>query len=161
MKKEDGRKLSKQQQVEARRRAMFPVNKGWIERDIAEAVGVHPRTVQQWKAHQREHGTQALLCDECGRKHGEKQRMSAAQEKEVQKLICDKLPFALWTRKAVAQLLARRFGLKLPVRTMGLYFQRWGLLRFAHPCGAACGWLSPLRSGSKRLVISHSPVLSQ
>ncbi|MBL9179819.1 MAG: hypothetical protein JNM65_17295 [Verrucomicrobiaceae bacterium] len=69
---------------------------------------MHPRTVQQWKAHQREHGTQALLCDECGCKHGEKRRMSAAQEKEVQKLICDKLPeqlkllFVLWTRKAVA-----------------------------------------------------------
>ncbi|MBK8092739.1 MAG: IS630 family transposase [Verrucomicrobiaceae bacterium] len=37
-----------------------------------------------------------------------------------------KLPFALWTRKAVAQLLDNRFGLKLPVRTMGLYLKRWG-----------------------------------
>jgi len=132
MKKEDGRKLSKEQQVEARRRAMLLVNKGWIERDIAEAVGVHPRTVQQWKAHQREHGTQALLCDERGRKPGEKRLMSAAQEKEVRRLITDKLPeqlklpFALWTRKAVAQLLHKRFGLKLPVRTMGLYLKRWG-----------------------------------
>lgn len=130
--KEDGRKLSKQQQVEARRRAMLLVNKGWNERSIAEAVGVHPRTVQQWKQHQREHGTQALLCDERGRKHGEKRLMSGAQEKEVRKLICDKLPeqlklpFALWTRKAVAQLLAERYGLKVPVRTMGLYLKRWG-----------------------------------
>lgn len=87
--KEDGRKLSKQQQLEARRRAMLLVIKGWIERDIAEAVGVHPRTVQQWKAHQREHGTQALLCDERGRKPGEKRLMSTAQEKEVQRLITD------------------------------------------------------------------------
>lgn len=130
--KEDGRKLSKEQQVEARRRATLLVKKGWSERDIAEAVGVHPRTVQQWKQHEREHGTRALLCDERGRKPGEKRLMSAAQEKEVQKLITDKLPeqlklpFALWTRKAVAQLLAKRFSLKLPVRTMGLYLKRWG-----------------------------------
>jgi transposase len=146
--KEDGRKLSKEQQVEARRRAMLLVKKGWREHDIAEAVGVHPRTVQQWKQHQREHGTAALLCDERGRKHGDKRLMSAKQEKEVRRLITDKLPeqlklpFALWTRKAVAQLLDKRFGLKLPVRTMGLYLKRWGLLRCAHPCGAACGWLS-------------------
>ncbi len=130
--KEDGRRLSKEQQVEARRRAMLLVKKGWHERDIAEAVGVHCRTVQQWKQHQREHGTQALLRDERGRKQGEKRLMSAGQEKEVRRLITDKLPeqlklpFALWTRKAVAQLLAKRFGLKLPVRTMGLYLKRWG-----------------------------------
>ncbi len=66
----------------------------------------------------------------------------------MRRLITDKLPeqlklrFALWTRKAVAQLLNKRFGLKLPVRTMGLYLKRWGLLRCAHPCGAVCGWLS-------------------
>jgi hypothetical protein len=38
--KEDGRKLSKEQQVESRRRAMFLLKRGWHERDIAEAVGV-------------------------------------------------------------------------------------------------------------------------
>ena len=111
--KEDGRKLRKEQQAEARRRAMLLLKKGWQERDIAEAVGVHERTVRQWKQHQRDHGT-------------------AAQEKEVQKLISDKLPeqlklpFALWTRKAVAGLLQQRFGLQLPVRAMGEYLQRWG-----------------------------------
>jgi transposase len=131
--KEDGRKLSKEQQVEERRRAMLLVKKGWSEHDIAEAVGVHSRTVQQWKQHQRQHGTAALLRDERGRKHGDKRLMSAEQEKEVRRLITDKLPeqlklpFALWTRKAVAQLLGKRFGLKLPVRTMGLYLKRWGV----------------------------------
>jgi len=130
--KEDGRRLSKAQQAEARRRAMLLVKKGWIERDIAEAVGVHPRTVQQWKHHQREHGTAALLRDERGRKPGEKRLLSTVQEREVQRLITDelpeqlKLPFALWTRKAVAQLLQKRFGLRLPVRTMGHYLKRWG-----------------------------------
>lgn len=130
--KEDGRKLSKEQQREARRRAMLLHKKGWLPRDIAEAVGVHPRTVQQWQQHQREHGTQALLDDERGRKHGQKRTLSAAQEKEVQEIIADKLPeqlrlpFALWTRRAVAGLLEERYGLKLPVRTMGLYLKRWG-----------------------------------
>ncbi len=130
--KEDGRKLSKEQQVEARRRAMLLLKKGWHERDIAEAAGVHERTVRQWKQHQRDHGTEALLRDERGRQPGDGRKLTALQEKEVQKLITDKLPeqlklpFALWTRKAVAGLLQQRFGLKLPVRTMGLYLERWG-----------------------------------
>ena len=55
--KEDGRKLSKEQQVETRRRAMLLLKKGWHEREIAEAMGVHERTVRQWKQHQRDYGT--------------------------------------------------------------------------------------------------------
>jgi transposase len=129
---EDGRKLSKQLQVEARRRAMLLLKKNWHESAIAEAVGVHERTVRQWKQHQRDHGTEALLRDERGRRTGEGRALSAEQEKQVRKLITDKLPeqlklpFALWTRRAVAELLEQRFGIKMPVRTMGLYLKRWG-----------------------------------
>jgi transposase len=69
--KEDGRKLSKEQQIQARHRAMLLLGKGWHELDIAEAVGVHERTVRPWKQHQRDHGTEALLRDERGRQQGE------------------------------------------------------------------------------------------
>jgi len=34
--------------------------------------------------------------------------------------------YALWTRQAVAELIRDRFGIALPVRTMGLYLSRWG-----------------------------------
>ena len=50
----------------------------------------------------------------------------------MRKLITDKtpdqlkMPYALWTRGAVAQLIEQRFGIRLPVRTMGLYLARWG-----------------------------------
>jgi transposase len=130
--KEDGRRQSKEQQVGARRRAMVLLKQGWHEKDIAEALGMHERTVRQWKAHQRDHGTEALLRDERGRQRGEGRKLSAAQEKEIVRLIADrlpeqlKLPFALWTRRAVAGLLEQRFGIKLPVRTMGVYLKRWG-----------------------------------
>jgi transposase len=36
------------------------------------------------------------------------------------------LPFARRTRKAVAELLVKQSGLKLPVRTMSPYLKRWG-----------------------------------
>jgi transposase len=124
--------MSKAQQVEARRRAMRLVDKRWHDRDVAEAVGVNQRTVRQWRQHRREHGTRSLLRDERGRAVGDGRTLNAAQEKEVRRLIAHRLPdqlqlpFALWTRKAVAQLLATRFGLQLPVRTMGEYLKRWG-----------------------------------
>ena len=130
--KQDGRRMGKEQQVEARRRAMILVGQNWHDRDVALAVGVNRRTVRQWRQHRREHGAKSLLRDERGRSPGQGRTLSPAQEKEVRKLIADQLPdqlqlpFALWTRKAVAQLLETRFGLKLPVRTMGEYLKRWG-----------------------------------
>ncbi len=36
-----------------------------------------------------------------------------------------KLPFALWTRKAIQQLIKEQLGLQLPVRTINHYLHRW------------------------------------
>jgi len=52
----------------------------------------------------------------------------------IQTLICEGrpeqlgLPFALWTRTAVLQLVEREYDTKLPVRTMGLYLERWNFI---------------------------------
>jgi transposase len=130
--KRDARNLSKEQPLEARRRVMILLGKKWHDRDVAEAVGVYPRTVRQWRQHRRDHGTRSLLRDERGRGVNEGRTLSAAQEREVRKLIAAKLPdqlqmpFGLWTREAVAQLLETKSGLKLPVRTLGEYLERWG-----------------------------------
>lgn len=37
-----------------------------------------------------------------------------------------KLPFALWTREAVRDLIERRYGVRLAIRTVGDYLRRWG-----------------------------------
>jgi hypothetical protein len=58
--------------------------------------------------------------------------LTIEQERQVQRLIRDRTPerlkmvYALWTRQAVAELIRERFGIELPVRTMGLYLSRWG-----------------------------------
>ena len=78
-------------------------------------------------------GAKALRDAPTGRKTGDGRLLDAAQEALVRKLIIDKtpdqlkMPYALWTRAAVAQLIEQqRFGIRLPVRTMGLYLARWG-----------------------------------
>lgn len=77
-------------------------------------------------------GAKALRDAVGGRKVGEGRVLTAEQEREVQQLIRDKtpdqikLPYALWSRGAVAELIAERFGIRVPVRTMGAYLKRWG-----------------------------------
>ena len=111
---------------------MALVAQGWSNAKIAEALGVTARCVSYWKACQRRHGQAALLRDGRGRPLGAGRTLSAEQERHLQKLICDKtpdqlkMPFALWSRRAVAELIKRLYGLKVAVRTMGKYLKRWG-----------------------------------
>jgi len=67
-----------------------------------------------------------------GRKPGDGRQLTAAQEAQIRRLICDKTPdqlklgFALWNRQAVLQLVHHLLGIKLPIRTVGEYLKRWG-----------------------------------
>jgi transposase len=124
--------MTKAQQEQARRQAMRLLGEGWTQQRASQAVGVSERTVRQWVSYRRKHGLAALVRDERGRQTGQGRILSSAQEKAIRRSILDrtpdqlKLPFALWTRKAVGQLIQRRYGLRLPVRTLGEYLKRWG-----------------------------------
>ena len=67
-----------------------------------------------------------------GRKPGSCRHLTPEQEKRIQRLIYDKRPeqlkmnFALWTRGAVKSLILQEFGIKLSIRCVGDYLQRWG-----------------------------------
>ena len=58
--------------------------------------------------------------------------MTPEQEIKIQKIIVDKmpdqikLPYGLWTRQAVKDLIKREFGIEVAIRTMGDYLHRWG-----------------------------------
>ena len=77
--------MTKEQLGAARRRAIKLMAAGWLQAEVAQAVGVHERTVRQWGQHRREHGLASLVRDERGRAVGEGRRLGAAQEKELQK----------------------------------------------------------------------------
>ena len=36
------------------------------------------------------------------------------------------MPFALWNREAVKQLIKDQFGIEMPIRTVGHYLKKWG-----------------------------------
>lgn len=99
---------------------------------IGRLVGVHYMTVSQWWDRYQAGGLAALAERKRGPKRERHRRLTARQEQAIQRAITDttpdqlKLPFALWTRTAIVQLIARRYAITLPVRTMGHYLQRWG-----------------------------------
>jgi transposase len=76
-------------------------------------------------------GARALQAHKLGRP--KRSRLAGHQAATVVRLIAHRcpdqlrLPFALWTRQAVCQLLAKRFGLRVSVWTAGRYLRHWGL----------------------------------
>ena len=68
-----------------------------------------------------------------GRPKGTGRHLTAKQEARALRWICGgcpdqlQLPFALWTRRAVQELFRVRFAVRMPIRTVGLYLERWGM----------------------------------
>lgn len=128
----DARTLPPAAQAEKRRIAMAMREDGASFSEIGRALGVHYMTVSKWWDRYQAGGADSLAVQKRGPRTGVHRRLTARQEQAIQRAITDttpdqlKLPFALWTRAAIAQLIHQKFGIALPVRTMGHYLQRWG-----------------------------------
>lgn len=100
--------------------------------EIQMNTGMCINTVRATIHAYKEGGYAAIKPKKEGRPVGAGMSLTAEQSSEIQKLIIDKdpdqlkLPFALWTRKAVKELIANRCGIDMPIRTVGEYLRRWG-----------------------------------
>ncbi len=130
MNKRDARFLSPHAQEDLRRRVVAAVRGGMYQAEAARTFGVSRQSVNNWIKRVRSGGLRCLRSGRRGRPPV--QRLAPHQAATVVRLISDrcpdqlKLPFALWTREALAELLARRFGVKVSVWTAGRYLRRWG-----------------------------------
>lgn len=128
----NARTLGPSELYERRKQAVALYRKGMTRTEIAPLVGAHRNTVGQWIEQWESGGMRALRPRRPGRRTGSGRRLSPEQERRIRRRITDrcpdqlKLPFALWTREAVRQLIAKEFGMDLPIRTVGWYLQRWG-----------------------------------
>lgn len=128
----DFRKLDPGTQAELRRVAVAMVEAGKTRIEAAAAVGVNRRFVGEWVEAVRRSGEAALAGGRRGRWPGEQKTILPQQEKKIRRLIADrcpdqlKLPFALWTREAVATLIAREAGVRLSASAVGRYLRGWG-----------------------------------
>ena len=132
MKTRDARKLSSEAQYELRRRAVVLKKQGYSHDKVAEMLEVSRGAVRKWWGLYRKGGLRALQLGKRGRGQGSCRSLSLKQERRIQRMIVDKMPeqlkmpFALWTRQAVQELIGRTYGLNMPIRTVGHYLSRWG-----------------------------------
>ena len=128
----DMRSLSREARHERRVQVIRLRKAGLTYDEIAAQTGLSRTGVFDICKRHEAGGAKALKDAPGGRRVGEKRLLRPEQEREVQRLIRDRTPdqlkmvYALWTRQAVAELVRDRFGIALPVRTMGLYLSRWG-----------------------------------
>jgi len=128
----DFRTLPPATQAELRRVAVNMVRSGTRRIEVAAAVGVNRRFVGEWVRAFEAGGEAALAGGRRGRRPGEQKALSPRQEAMIRRLIVEKcpdqlkLPFALWTRAAVGQLIERRTGIRLSLSALSSYLGAWG-----------------------------------
>jgi transposase len=128
----DARSLSIEVQTYLRQQAMRLRQQGQSFLEIAMALGVHRNTVAKWWWQYQQQGDAALQQQVRGRAVGEQRRLSPTDEADIQALMVEHFPedleidSALWTRRAVQQLIENLCEIRLPIRTVGEYLKRWG-----------------------------------
>jgi transposase len=132
MKKQDFRTIDEGTRFNIRKRAIAMIKIGYKKKDVAEIFGVSNNTITNWQKKYTEKGNKGLIDLKRGVKSEDKKLLSLKQEKEIQNIIIDKipnqlkLPFALWTRKAVKELIESKYAINIAINTTGDYLRSWG-----------------------------------
>ena len=98
--------------------------------EAGRVFGVTRQAVGRWVASVRREGSQALAARRRGRPRIA--RLAGEDAARIKRYIVKRtpeqlsLPFFLWTREAVAQLIEQEAGLSLSVWTAGRYLKAWG-----------------------------------
>jgi len=128
----DARSLPPEAQQALRFRAVMAVlEQGRSQGQVATEFGVTRTAINQRVQRYRTHGETALLADKQGRPCHPS--LKPSQVTTITCLIRDyspeqlQLPFSLWTREAVSQLIEQRWEITLSQSTVGRYLRDWGL----------------------------------
>jgi transposase len=134
MEAQDFRSLGRPAQEALRRRALILIEQeGLSQAQAAQAVGVHRQTVNIWLRRYREQGEAGILDGRRVSPRRGKGLLSIEEAGKVRGWLTGRtpdqleLPFALWTSRAVRELIERRFEKRLGLSTMRLYLQGWGM----------------------------------
>ena len=111
MERRDARKLSTDAKEEIRRQAIKLHESGLSNVSIAEALEVHRSTVSGWVNRYKRSGFSELKAKRMGRTPGSGMQLSVSEQTKIKNKIEErnpeqlKMPFALWTREAVYELI--------------------------------------------------------
>lgn len=124
----DARALSAKLLEERRRQALKLRAEGLTRASIGKIVGAHADTVGRWL----KMDIGELAVTPRGRKPGQGLLLTEEQERQITRLVRGKtpdqlaMPYLLWTRHAVQDLIQDTFGIAPALRTVGNYLSRWG-----------------------------------
>jgi transposase len=130
MKMRDARTLPSIAQEDLRRKVLRAILEGEKQMEAAQIFGVTRQAVGKWVKKYREGGARALRARKRGRPS--KSSLLPWQAAQIAKAVVHrypeqlKLPFYLWTREAVAELIERKFEIRLSRWTVGRYLAQWG-----------------------------------
>jgi transposase len=131
MKRMDPRTLSPDAQEDLRRRVVFSIRNDKLTPSAAARLhGVSRQSAAKWNAAVADAGVSALVSKRRGPKPGS--RFDPDDERRLKRMIRDdcpdqlRLPFALWSREAVVELIAKWTGRRVSLSTAGRCLRRWG-----------------------------------
>jgi transposase len=128
----DARHLSDEALQVLRLRALRGLELGYTEVELADLLGLRQETISRWWTTYQTEGLSALPGGRTGRPLGSGRSLSDQQAERIKGCIDNHSPqdlgsaHALWTRRAVRDLIRRECGLDLAERTVGQYLRRWG-----------------------------------
>jgi transposase len=126
----DARTLPSIAQEDLRRKVLRTILEGKKQMEAAQIFGVTRQAVGKWVKKYREGGARALRARKRGRPS--KSSLLPWQAAQIAKAVVHrypeqlKLPFYLWTREAVAELIERKYEIRLSRWTVGRYLAQWG-----------------------------------
>ena len=127
----DARELPDDVLEALRLRALHGCELGFSETDLADLLGVARETVCRWWSAYAQGGVEALPHDRTGRPEGSGRFLSDEQAQRICEALRTQQPehfgiaAPLWTRRAVAELIDQLCGVRMNIRTVGLYLRRW------------------------------------
>jgi transposase len=130
MKKDDARKLDHATLEELRMRAVRSVHEGESPEVVARSLRITTRAMYRWLAAYRQGGWGALKAKPLA---GRPPKLNAQAMQWIYNTVTQKSPlqmkfeFALWTREMVAQLIKKKYGIKLAANSVGRLLAQMGI----------------------------------
>ena len=129
------KKVNSEIRAYVRARIIDLKEKGYEVKEIGELLNVNLDYVYQILKKYQRNGNSLPTEKIRGRKFGEGRRLSQAQADEIKTAIEEhtpdefKLPYSLWSREAIRELIEQKYQLKMPLTTITEYLNRWAMKR--------------------------------